>query len=266
MSSFIDKIDRNHAQTAADTRIASSNWGVWQPAQCSVRLLSLLFLIAGSAFAGVTDFQSLQSIKQTASDFLEQQQALLGNTEHVSIEIGQLDARLRLSNCNESLNAFLPPGSKVVGRVSVGVSCSGPKPWTLYVPAQVKNYTKVLIAKRTMGRGTLIDANNVKVQLLDIGSLAYGHLSTSAEAIGKRLKRPIRAGSVILPNQLEAIRQVKRGERVQILASTGGVQIQVKGKALANGALGETISVRNLSSKRVIDATVIGPGKVEVQL
>jgi flagella basal body P-ring formation protein FlgA len=56
---------------------------------------------------------------------------------------------------------------------------------------------------------------------------------------------------------------VRRGEAVRILASRDQVEVSVAGVALANGANGAIVRVRNASSGNVIGARVIADGTVE---
>jgi flagella basal body P-ring formation protein FlgA len=57
---------------------------------------------------------------------------------------------------------------------------------------------------------------------------------------------------------------VKRGERVNIQSGKAGVLISATGTAMADGAKGQKINVKNLSSQRVIQATVVDSGQVSV--
>jgi flagella basal body P-ring formation protein FlgA len=59
---------------------------------------------------------------------------------------------------------------------------------------------------------------------------------------------------------------IRRGEKVSIIASTGTVTVRMEGKALEAGARGDVITVLNLSSKQKVEARVLAPGKVQVQM
>ena len=65
---------------------------------------------------------------------------------------GALDSRLRLARCEQPLNAFAAPGGKLSGKITVGVRCDGPKPWSLYVPVQVSIPGKAAVAVRDSTR------------------------------------------------------------------------------------------------------------------
>ncbi|MGL1260158.1 flagella basal body P-ring formation protein FlgA, partial [Vibrio parahaemolyticus] len=43
-----------------------------------------------------------------------------------------------------------------------------------------------------------------------------------------------------------------------------GITLSLQGRATEPGAMGETVRVMNLSSNKIVQAIVIGPGEVEV--
>ena len=80
------------------------------------------------------------------------------------------------------------------------------------------------------------------------------------------LKLTLKPGAVLSPGQLRRPPAVKRGSQVTILGRAGGIEVRMSGKALSDGARGQRIKVRNSSSSRQIEGTVIARGTVEVTL
>ncbi len=81
-----------------------------------------------------------------------------------------------------------------------------------------------------------------------------------------KLLRPTVMDQVLTLQQLEQAEVIRKGDQVVITARSGGLSVRMPGEALAKGGLTEQIRVRNLNSKRVVKATVIGPGQVEVPM
>lgn len=57
---------------------------------------------------------------------------------------------------------------------------------------------------------------------------------------------------------------VRRGDRVLLTVRVGAVLAAVEAEALQDGAVGQTIRVRNLQNGRVQLSRVLRPGQVEV--
>ena len=75
-------------------------------------------------------------------------------------------------------------------------------------------------------------------------------------------KRYIAANTVITSNMIQPEQIVKRGETVVIIAGNESLSVEMEGVARDNGRMQERIKVFNPSSRRVIEAIIIGPGKV----
>jgi flagella basal body P-ring formation protein FlgA len=58
---------------------------------------------------------------------------------------------------------------------------------------------------------------------------------------------------------------VRKGEMVEVAATEGSLLITLKGLAMENGAQGDTVTVRNLESKRDIHAQVVAENRVQVR-
>jgi flagella basal body P-ring formation protein FlgA len=215
--------------------------------------------------SGAAEVEPHERILQTAQGFLEAA-STARHTGRVEISVGPVDPRLRLQRCSSAPEAFEPPGGRSLGRTTVGVRCAGPRPWTLYVPAEIAVYGPTLVAARALQRGEELGAADVRVVEQDLGSLPPGSLSVATEAVGKRLKRSIAAGTPVTSSMLKVTQLVRRGQAVVLLAKAGGVQVRSAGKALDSAAKGERVRVENSTSGRVVEGIVVAEGVVQVSL
>lgn len=227
-------------------------------------LLAAGWAMLSAGAQGAEEFQSLTELRELVRQFL--QDANGGGSAEPEIEVSTIDNRLRLNHCERALETYLPPSGNKAGRVTVGVRCTGASPWSLYVPAQVRLLDQVVVVKQDLTRGTLLGAEDVELQQRDLASLTRGYLLKLDEAVGRTLDRPVRRGQVLAPAQLETPNQIKRGEKVSIIASIGGIEARMQGKALARGNPGERIKVLNLSSGKELEARVISAGTVRVDI
>lgn len=195
-------------------------------------------------------------------DYLERSEI----TARHEIQVNPLDPRLRLAACDSDLTQSLESPAQPVGRVTVRVSCEGSKPWTVFVPAQVRIFRPVVVVKTALRRDSIIGAGDVALVEQDVSLLNRGYVAEVEQVIGRKLTRATRTDQVLTPAMLQLAEAVRRGDQVVISARSGGINVRMQGEALSGGTLGEQISVRNLTSQRVIRARVAGPGQVEVEM
>jgi flagella basal body P-ring formation protein FlgA len=225
----------------------------------------LLALLAAPALADQgPGFQDLDSIRATAEQFLKTQSHDAGIS--TTIEAGTLDPRLHLAPCEQPLQAFQAAGARSVGNTTVGVRCSGGSAWSIYVPMHVSASAEVQIVNRPVPRGVTLTAADLRSERRDLAALPYGYVLHANQATGQRVTRSLSEGTVLTPNILTAPQWVKRGERVTVLAQSGGMEIRMTGEALMDGTEGAVVRVKNLNSARVVEGTVIAQGVIQVRL
>lgn len=225
-------------------------------------LAAVLCLLADPSLAAT--YQSHDSIRHAAKVFLGQQAQRL-HKRHV-VQVDHLDPRLHVKHCSRPLETFLPPGSSVYTAMTVGVRCRGASPWTLYVPARLKVLDKVIVAARPLQPGHRVTAEDFTITERDLSTLHTEYTSDPRDVLGKRIKQPVLANNVLTPYVLERSRVVHRGDRVTIIARDNGLEVRMMGQALMDGAKGDEIKVRNLSSKQIVVGTVAAEGMINVHL
>ncbi len=232
---------------------------------CPALVAALLACFAAPAVgADAKGTQSLDAIEQTAAAFVANRNRRPG--ANVQVQAGPLDSRLKLPACGQALQAFVPPGARLTGNATVGVRCTGPKPWKLYVPVRTAIVGPVVVAARHLVVGETLSVDALTIEQRDTGPLRKGYLADPDLAVGQTVKRAIPAGAVVVPSALKASTAIARGQSVTLSAAGSGLDIRMAGRALADGAVGQRIPVRNLSSGRVVEGLVRSPELVEVLL
>ncbi|WP_054760597.1 flagellar basal body P-ring formation chaperone FlgA [Methylomonas koyamae] len=222
-------------------------------------LPGILMLASGMALGG--GFQSAQQIQDAINQFVQSALEAGGKYE---INLAQPDPRLQLPNCEQALQVFAQTGEIKPGRNTVGVRCYGDKGWTIYSTVLVKSFKDVFVLNKSMLRNDIIRQEHLNVETRDAGMLPQGYVTDISDVLDKQAARNIPAGSVLNRQLVTDPTVVRRGERVNIESSKAGVVISAVGAAMSDGAKGQKISVRNLSSKRVIQAVVVNAGQVSV--
>jgi len=156
-------------------------------------------------------------------------------------------------------------GHRLYGRVPVHVRCLAPAAWSLYASVDVDVNTAVVVATQSIARGQRITSNMLAVEMQAIETQRPQALTAIIDVVGMVARRSIRRGQTLNLNQLAEPNQISKGERVQIIANNGRIQIKSFGTALANGKLGDQIEVRNERSKRIILPWITAPGTVSTR-
>lgn len=82
--------------------------------------------------------------------------------------------------------------------------------------------------------------------------------------IGLAARRPLRPGAAVAARDVSAPMVIKANEIVTLTYDNQGVSLALQAKALSGGAVGETINVQNVTSKKTVQAVVTGPGQAAV--
>ena len=216
----------------------------------------------GAALAQGEAIENPAAIRAAARVFVEAQ---LARTSGItSVEVGALDARLRLARCGEALHAEIPQGMALQGRATVGVLCQSPVHWMIYVPVTVERQIPVLVLRRAVQRGSLVSAADVGIEKRRIEGLGAAYLESLAELQGRALRRTLPAGTTLMVEMFEPDAVVHRGQEVTLLAGSAGIEVRALGRALQDAASGARLKVENLTSMTVVEGVAEPAGIVRV--
>ena len=82
--------------------------------------------------------------------------------------------------------------------------------------------------------------------------------------IGMETKRSLSAQRPLSESDVTAPTIIKKGDLIAMKVSTSYMQLNVQGRALEDGAMGDSIRALNLTSKKTIEGVVVSAGTVEV--
>jgi flagella basal body P-ring formation protein FlgA len=216
----------------------------------------------GAADKAGDKWHSLDDIKATAASYLEARVGKAAGNTHV--EAGFLDPRLKLASCSVPLEAFLNRGARIRHATTVGVRCSGGQRWKVYVPVSIVTTAVVAVAARHLPPGSAIAADSIRFERRDVTRNRKGFYTALAAVEGFRVTRPLMAGQVLAPDALAADNVIRRGQTVTLTVANAALRINMSGKALADGAIGQRIKVENSSSGRVVEGVVRSREHVEI--
>ena len=134
----------------------------------------------------------------------------------------------------------------------------------LTVLVEVEALAEMLVATRTLERGEVIGESDVAPARRDLARVQGRICRNKEQVVGLRVKNTIRANSPLRGDSLERIPIVKSGQLVTIVVENEVVRITASGKAKGSGALGDAITVQNLSSQKELAARVVDAATVKV--
>jgi flagella basal body P-ring formation protein FlgA len=119
-------------------------------------------------------------------------------------------------------------------------------------------------AVRTLVRGRQLTADDVRTEQGTVDGARFARIPAPATLAGARMMRVVDADAVVQALDVSIAPVVKAGESVVAVVRIGVVEVTATMTAVDNGGLGDQIRIAHRDRKRVLHATVVGPGRVEV--
>ncbi|MEX2311032.1 MAG: flagellar basal body P-ring formation chaperone FlgA, partial [Rhodospirillales bacterium] len=123
----------------------------------------------------------------------------------------------------------------------------------------------VPVLKARALRGDIIGEGDVQWVRLKSDRVQQDVIIDIHDLIGKTPKRGIRAGTPVRSADVNRPLMVERNSLVMIIHQVPNMTLTAQGKALQSGAEGDVVQIKNGRSNQVVEAEVIGPGRVAVR-
>lgn len=135
----------------------------------------------------------------------------------------------------------------------------------LRISGQLVETVEVVVPKRQIARGETLGKDDVAVERRPRDGQGSEIISDVRAAIDKVARRALLAGVPLRGSDVQREEIVGKGDLVTIVYEAKGLLITLRGRSNEAGAMGDVVSVTNPQSKRVLQGTVSGPGRVSVQ-
>ncbi|MDE2294469.1 MAG: flagellar basal body P-ring formation protein FlgA [Gammaproteobacteria bacterium] len=169
------------------------------------------------------------------------------------LQVGVIAPGMQLRHCARPVDATPAPGVRLPNRIVFVLQCTSPETWRLYVPVTVVGVTPVVVAAHAIVAGTVLTARDLTLASRNLTGLPPGYLDSPTIAIGLTAARPVAQGEILTNQMLLGNEAVTRGERVTLVAKSGGISVRMAGRALADGFVNQRVRVENLSSGKVVE-------------
>jgi flagella basal body P-ring formation protein FlgA len=204
--------------------------------------------------------QDLASLRNVVEQFLQTQTA--GLPGQVTVTAGTIDPRMSLAAC-PAPEAFFQPGARAWGKTTVGVRCTAPTSWTVYIQAQVSVLADYVTAAVPLAQGQPVELGQLAVMKGDIASMPNGIITDIAQAIGRTPTVSLAAGTPLRLDTLKSKPVVQQGQSVRLVSTGNGFSVSSEARAIGNAAEGQVVQVRT-GSGAVVSGTARPGGLVEV--
>ena len=230
------------------------------------RILAFLFVLA-VPFASAQQpmnqgRQNLPALRTVVEQYLQTQTA--GLPGQVTVKVGNVDPRTSLAAC-PAPEAFQQPGARAWGKTTVGVRCTAPSQWTVYIQATVNVVAEYVAAAVPLAQGQPVDAGQLVMMKGDIAAMPNGIITDMGQAIGRTPTASLPAGTPLRLDTLKSKPVVQQGQAVRLVTKGTNFSVSSEARAINNAGEGQVAQARTQSGT-VVSGTARAGGIIEVAI
>ena len=121
---------------------------------------------------------------------------------------------------------------------------------------------RIVVPAHDIARGDTIGESDLSYATVDGAALMSGVPTKMDEIKGMQARRVLGAGQAFRSDDVRHPIVVNKGQTVTMQFAAPGVELTAMGRAMSEGGVGDTVTVQNPASFRMIAAVVIGAGTV----
>jgi flagellar basal body P-ring formation protein FlgA len=190
----------------------------------------------------------------------------LGDARNIAVEF---DRNVRTFNVEPDVTGELQVASLTYSRRTARFDVTFELPGSAALRWQSMHYSGTAVetvdalgVDHPVERGEVLKASDLTAMKRP---KAEGATLTDAVAVvGLAARHQLRPGEPLHSADLMKPQLVQRNDSVTIIYEAPGLTLTLRGQAQDNGALGDTVSVQNVQSKRLVQGVVSGPGQVTI--
>lgn len=212
-------------------------------------LYAILLAASGLASVSAQSFTALtnEDLSRQVEEFLRDQAAGYTGEARIIVTPPNID---RMPGCTES-EVFLPSHGRLRPRMTIGLRCLAPSPWTSYTQVELSIEGQYYVAGRSLDSGTVITAADIATREGDLLRLAPGTIVDPERVIGSITTQRIGTGAAMRERALRSPDSIARGQVIRLEARGIGFVATSEGTALQGGEPGTQIQVRAASGQTV---------------
>ena len=121
---------------------------------------------------------------------------------------------------------------------------------------------RVVVPAHDIARGEVIAESDLTFATVDGNALMSGVPTKMDEIVGQQTRRMLASGQPFRGEDLRRPIVVTKGQTVTMQFTAPGVELSAMGRAMSEGGIGDTVTIQNPASYRMISGVVVAPGTV----
>jgi flagella basal body P-ring formation protein FlgA len=156
------------------------------------------------------------------------------------------------------------PGSNLPVLWQGYVEYGGKRRFLLWARVSVKLSLQHVVAAQDLRAGAVIAPEQLREETVQIFPSPSARPRSLAQIAGRVPRVPIKAGTVLLEENLQPAPDVEKGEVIELEARLGRTLLRVQARAENKARIGEPLLVRNIASGKVVQARLEAKGRAVV--
>lgn len=133
-----------------------------------------------------------------------------------------------------------------------------------FVAARAQAWQDQLVVVRPLATKQIITETDVAERRTLVDQLDADPLLKRPQTVGQQASRPLKPGTVMTGKMVDAVQLVRPGQFVTIEHATGAVRVKIVARAIDGGTFGQSIRVKNETTREIMRVTVTGPQEASI--
>ena len=154
---------------------------------------------------------------------------------------------------------LMPTRARDLGQVAYDVTAStdsGSQKVKIF--AEARAWQVQHVASRAIAYKQILREEDLIERRVLVGHISEDPVLSREQIVGQQAARDIKPGMILTGRMIDSVPLVKSGQLVTVQLSQGTIQLTSVARAMEHGAFGQTIKVRNETSKDIFDVVVTG--------
>jgi flagellar basal body P-ring formation protein FlgA len=204
-------------------------------------------------------------ISRAVSDALVKQHQIPTNAE-IEFNAGQMEVTVE-TGATEPVQIRSLSYNGASGRFEAVYSVPGSRALEIEparVVGSIADVVRVPVLTRAILKGDVVTSADFTLERRRRSDLGQDVTGDTTKLVGNSARRALPKGLVLRESDVQRTEVVEKNANVIMFHQQPGIQLTMRGKAQQAGAIGDTITVQNINSKRMVEATITAPGTVTV--